>query len=111
MALIVAMLLILNFADFVSTWITIASGKGVEANPIVIMLGGPFSPTALFLKLVAIPAAIVTGAWLLTRKGKDPRLAMATVIMPAIVFGTAVANNVIVAAKKVKKNAKESKEA
>ena len=44
--------LVLNLADAVSTWISVSSGKGVEGNFLVLMLGGPFSAPALFLKLI-----------------------------------------------------------
>ena len=37
----------------------------------------------------------------LAQRLKDPRAAMAAMIVPAAVYATAVANNVIVAAKKV----------
>jgi hypothetical protein len=96
-------LLAFNLADVVSTWIGIASGKGVEANPVVLLLGGPFSPLSLFLKVVVVPAAILGVGYWLGRRFKDPRLGMAVIIPPAVAFAAAAANNVIVAAKKVKK--------
>lgn len=101
-------LLALNLADVVSTWIAINTGRGIEANPVMLLLGGPFSPMAFFLKLVAVPCAILGIAWYLAHRFKDPRLAMATVIMPAAVFAAAVANNVMVAAKKVEKTARKA---
>ncbi|MGA2971889.1 MAG: DUF5658 family protein [Candidatus Bathyarchaeia archaeon] len=105
--ILAASLLLLNLADVASTWIAISTGKGIEANPIVLLLGGPFSPVSFFMKLVVIPAAILCFAWWLARWSKDPRLAIATLIMPAGVLAAAVANNVMVAAKKVEKTAKK----
>jgi predicted permease len=102
-------LLALNLADAVSTWISLSTGRGIEANPIVLLLGGPFSPASFFLKLVVVPAAILGVAWWITRRSKDSRLGIATLIMPVAVFATAVANNVMVAAKKVEKTAKKVK--
>ena len=104
---VAAILLTLNTVDVVMTWFGVSSGKAVEANPIVLLLGGPFSPVALFVKLVLIPTAILGVTWWLVRRTKEPGLGMAAIIAPAIVFGVAVANNVIVVAKKVKKNARE----
>jgi hypothetical protein len=99
--------LAVNTVDVVTTWLGVSSGKAVEANPIVLLLGGPFSPAALFVKLALIPTAILGVTWWLAHRMKDPRLGMAALITPAIIFGTAVANNVIVIAKKVKKIGKD----
>jgi Domain of unknown function (DUF5658) len=107
--ILAAILLALNLADIISTWIALSTGNGVEANPLVLLLGGPFSPAALLLKLVVIPGAILGVAWWIARQWKYPKLAMATVIMPAAVFAAAVANNVMVAAKKVEKTTKKVK--
>jgi hypothetical protein len=98
-------LLSLNMADLVTTWFVISSGKGIEANPIALMLGGPLSPVELFLKVVAFPATVLGLTWYLARKFKDPRLGMVTLLAPVVVYATAVANNVMVAAKKVEKTA------
>jgi hypothetical protein len=102
-----ATLLVLNLADVVSTWISVSSGKGVEGNFLVLMLGGPFSAPALFLKLIVVPAAIVLAAWGVSRRFKDTRLGVAVILPAVAVYVVAVANNVIVAAKKVKKIARE----
>lgn len=106
LAIAAAALLLLNLADVVSTWIAVSTGKGVEANPLVLLLGGPFSPVSFFLKVVVIPAAILSVAVWMARRS-NLKLAMATILLPAAVFATAVANNVIVAAKKVEKTAKK----
>ncbi|MGA8903675.1 MAG: DUF5658 family protein [Candidatus Bathyarchaeia archaeon] len=100
-------LLALNLADVVSTWIAVSTGRGIEANSIVVLLGGPFSLVAFLLKLVVVPAAILGIAWYLARRFNDPRLGMATMIAPAAMYAAAVANNVMVAAKKVEKLAKK----
>jgi hypothetical protein len=42
-------------------------------------------------------------AWWLTRRTGNARLGVATIILPAATFAAAAANNVLVAAKKVKK--------
>jgi hypothetical protein len=107
--ILAAILLALNAADVVSTWIAVSSGRGIEANPIVLLLGGPFSPIAFFLKLAVVPGAILAVAWWIAHRTKNPRLGMATIIAPAIVYATAVANNVLVAAKKVEKTAMKVK--
>lgn len=95
--------LVLNLADAVSTWISVSSGKGVEGNFLLLMLGGPFSAPALFLKLFVVPASILGVAWWLANRSKGPRLGMAAIVVPVVVYAVAVANNVIVAAKKVEK--------
>lgn len=59
----------------------------------------------LFLKLAAFPAIIATLAWWASQK--DPKLGVAAILPPLIVLGSAVANNVIVAPKKVEKTAKK----
>ncbi len=105
--ILAAIFLAVNTADVVTTWIGVSSGKAVEANPIILLLGGPFTPLALFVKLALIPTAILGLSWWLARRTKEPRLGMAAIIAPAITFGTVVANNVIVAAKKVEKVAKK----
>ena len=71
--ILAVILLALNLADVVSTWIALSTGRGIEANPIVLLLGGPFSPAAFFLKLVVIPGAILGVAWYLARRFKDPQ--------------------------------------
>jgi hypothetical protein len=93
----------LNFADFLTTWIGISSGKGVEANSFWIALGGPFSPPAIFVKLAVVPAIILGVAWGIVRKFEDPRLAIVTIIPATVVLAHAVANNVQVIAKKTRK--------
>jgi hypothetical protein len=98
-------LLALNAADVISTWIAVSSGRGVEANPIVLVLGGPFSPLSLLMKLVVIPGATLGFAWWLAYRWKEPRLAMATIVVPAAMYAGLVANNIMVATKKVKKTA------
>jgi predicted permease len=103
-----ALLLVLNLADVVSTWIALSSGRGIEANPFILFLGGPFTPIAFTLKLVVVPAAMLGVAWYMARRFKDPRLGMATLIAPAAMYAAVVANNVVVAAKKVEKTAKKA---
>jgi hypothetical protein len=98
-------LLAFNAADVVSTWIAISSGRGMEANRFIIQLGGPFTPIALILKLVIIPGAILVVAWLMAYRWKTPEVAAATILVPAAMYATLVANNVMVATKKVKKTA------
>jgi hypothetical protein len=99
-------LLALNAADVVSTWIALNTGA-IEANPLVLLLGGPFSPIALFLKLIIIPSVILGVAWYMACKFKDPRLGIATIVAPVVMTAGVVANNVMVAAKKVEKTAKK----
>lgn len=106
--ILAASLLILNLADVVSTWIVLSTGRGIEANPFVLLLGGPFSPTAFLLKLILIPGAILVVAWYLARRFKDPRLGIATIIAPVAMYAAVVANNVMVAAKKVEKTARKA---
>lgn len=96
-------MLIVNLADVASTWFVISSGKGVEVNLVVLFLGGLFSSISLPLKIVGVPVIILATAWWLTHRSEDPRLGIATIIPPVIVLGSVVANNVVVAAKKVKK--------
>lgn len=104
--ILAAVLLTVNLADVVSTWVALlVTRRGVEANLIVLLLGGPFSPAALILKLVVIPGVILVVAWYLTRRFKDPRLGIATIIAPVVMYAAVVANNVIVAAKKAQKRA------
>jgi hypothetical protein len=67
------------------------------------MLGGPFSLPAILVKLLVLPGLILSGAWWLNRKFNDPAPAMAILITPAMVFASAVANNVVVMTKKVRK--------
>jgi hypothetical protein len=106
--ILAAILLSLNLADVVSTWIAISTGRGIEANPFIILLAGPFSPIALFLKLAVVPGAILGVAWWIARRSKDPRLAMATIIAPVAMYAAVVANNVMIAAKKVEKTARKA---
>ena len=101
--LLAAALLVLNFADFATTYVAVISGKGVESNPIILLLGGPLSPQAIFLKLILIPGIVLGVAWWLARKLKDPRPSMAAIIPVATIFGYAVANNVLVITKKARK--------
>jgi len=105
--ILVVALLILNLVDVVSTWIALSTGLGVEANPLVLLLGGPFSPIALFLKLIMIPTAILGVAWYMARK--DLRVGIVTIAAPVALYAAVVANNVMVAAKKVEKTAKKVK--
>lgn len=98
-------LLVFNAADVVSTWIAISSGRGMEANRFIIQLGGPFTPAALLLKLVVVPGAILGIAWWMAYRWKAPEVAAATILVPAAMYAGLVANNVMVAAKKVKKTA------
>lgn len=107
--LLAAILLALNLADTISTWIVISTGKGVEANPFVLIMGGPFSPLELVMKLVVFPAAVLTVAWWLFHKLKEARLAMLAIIPTAVGLGVVVVNNVMVAAKKVEKTAKKAR--
>ena len=102
-------LLALNMADAISTWIAISTGRGFEENPIVLLLGGPFTPAALLLKLIITPAAILGVAWYMARRFKDPRLGIATIIAPVAMYAAVVANNVMIAAKKVEKTTKKVK--
>ena len=102
-------LLALNLADVITTWVAISTGRGIEANPLVLLLGGPFTPLAFFLKLIVVPGAILGVAWYLARRFKDPRLGVATIIAPVAMYAAVVANNVMVAAKKVEKTTKKVK--
>jgi hypothetical protein len=102
-------LLAFNAADVVSTWIAISSGRGMEANRFILQLGGPFTPIALLLKLVIIPGAILGFAWWLAYRWKAPEVAAATILVPAAMYAGLVANNIMVAAKKVEKVAKKVK--
>ena len=106
--ILAAILLTLNLADVISTWVAVSTGRGTEGNPFMLLLGGPFSPAVFFLKLVVVPAAILGVAWWIARRWKDPRLGMVAIIAPAAVYAAAVANNVIVATKKVKKTVRHS---
>lgn len=101
--LLVAALLVLNFSDFATTWFGITYRGDLESNSFMLMLGGPFSPMSILLKLVIVPGLILSGAWWLNHKFKDPLPAMAILISPAVVFASAVANNVVVMTKKVQK--------
>lgn len=107
--LVAVILLVLNLADVVSTWVVISNGKGYEANPVLHILGGPFSPAALFLKLFIVPFALVGMAWWVGHRANGAKAGLLTIIPATVVYGAAVANNIIVAAKKVKKNALERK--
>lgn len=95
--MVAVILLVLNIADVVSTWVVISNGKGYEANPFLQILGGPFSPPILFLKLFIIPIAMIGMAWWVGRRAEDARAGLLTIIPATVVFGTAVANNVMVA--------------
>ena len=106
--ILTAVLLALNFADFISTWIAIDAAKGAEANPFILMLGGPFSPPVIFVKLVLIPVAILSVVWWVTRY-MNARIGVAALIPAAATLAGIVANNVIVIAKKVKKTTKKVK--
>lgn len=101
--LLAAVLLVLNFADFATTWVGVSGGKGVEANPFWAMLGGPLSPLGVFVKLLLVPGIILGSAWWLTRKFKDPKVAMAAILPATTIFAHAVANNVLVIVKKARK--------
>jgi len=68
----------------------------------VLQLGGPFSPIVFLLKLIVVSVAMLV-VWWIAHRWKGPRLGMATIIAPAATYAAVVANNVIVAAKKVKK--------
>lgn len=105
--LLVAALLTLNFADFATTWLGVTSGKGIEANPSWLMLGGPLSPFALFLKLVAIPGLILAIAWLLTSRSRDMRPALVAILPAATILAATVTNNVMIVTKKVEKIVKK----
>jgi hypothetical protein len=70
-------------------------------------MGGPFSPLELLMKVVAFPAAVLGVGWWMYHKLKSPRLAMLAIVPSAIGLGVVVANNVIIAAKKVEKTAKK----
>ena len=96
-------LLVLNFADFFTTWFGITFRGALESNGFMLLLGGPLSPTSIILKLVIFPGLILGGAWWLTRKFKDPLPAVAVILPPVVMFGSCVANNVWVIRKKVRK--------
>ena len=111
LVLAAALFFLFNLADVISTWLVISSGKGVEANPIVLLQGGPFTPTALIMKLAVIPGAILGLAWLFARKWKAPKLAIATVLPSAIGLAAVTAHNLMIAlAGKKPKPLKERKE-
>jgi hypothetical protein len=101
--LVAAALILLNFADFVSTWIIISSGRGYESNPVVIYFGGPFSPLAIFVKLILIPTVTIGIVLALTRKGPAVKMGTLGLLPAVVVLAGTVANNVVVVAKKVKK--------
>ena len=101
--IIAAVLLVLNFADFLTTLFGITYRGALESNTVMLALGGPLSPASILLKLVVFPGLVLGAAWWLTRKFKDPLPAMALIVPSAIMFGHAVANNVVVIAKKAHK--------
>jgi hypothetical protein len=93
---IAALFLIFNLTDILTTWIAISSGRGVEANPLVLLEGGPFSPLSLVLKLLVIPGIVLTGAWLIAHKWKDPNLALAAILPNTIGLAAVTAHNLMV---------------
>ncbi len=101
-----AVLLVLNFLDFFFTWVAISVARGAEANPFILMLGGPLSPISILMKLVVVPGVVVGAVWwLTTHRSKDTTFGVAAIIPAVAVYAGTVANNVLVAAKKVKKRA------
>ena len=55
------------------------------------------------MKVALVPVAILGVAWWLVRRFKDPRLGVVTILPSLVPIVAAVANNVIVASKKVRK--------
>lgn len=98
-----AALLVLNFADFLTTWFAITYQGALESNGVLLMLGGPLSRPSIVLKLVVMPCLILGAAWWATRKFKDPLPAVALIVPSVVMFGSAVVNNVWVIRKKVRK--------
>jgi Domain of unknown function (DUF5658) len=92
-----ALLIIFNLTDVLTTWFGISSRKAVEANPLVIAMGGPFSPLALTIKLLVAPGIILTAAWLLAHRWKDPNLAIAAVLPNAVGLAAVTAHNLMIA--------------
>jgi hypothetical protein len=108
--LLAAAALAVNYADFATTYIAVTSGKAVEANPFVVLIGGPLSLPGITLKLVLIPALIVGATWWGTRRSSNLLPSMAAILPVAIGLGVAVANNIIVITKKVRKTVERKKE-
>jgi len=96
--LVAASLLFLacNAADVLTTWLAIRSGKGAEANPLILLSGGPFSPLALTLKLVIVPGIILAVAWLLWRISKQP-LAFVAILPSAVGLAVVSVHNLMIA--------------
>ena len=88
--------LIFNLTDLLTTWIGISSGRAVEANPIVLLEGGPFSPLALTLKLLLVPGVVLTVAWILAHRWKDPNLALLAVLPHTVGFAAVTAHNLMI---------------
>ena len=86
--------LTVNFLDFLSTAIGIMSGRGVEANPIINWMGGPFSLVALVYKFAIFPAIILFPAYLLINKYKNSQFAITLMGAVSGVLGFVVINNV-----------------
>ena len=93
---IAALFLIFNLTDILTTWFAISSGRGVEANPLVLLERGPFSPLSLVLKLLIIPGIILTAAWLIVRKWKDPNLALVAILPNTIGLAAVTVHNLMV---------------
>jgi hypothetical protein len=100
--LFTAVVLAFNLLDVLTTWMVVSRG-GVESNPLILALGGPFTPLALFLKLVVVPTVVIIVGWWAAYRAKDPKQGFVTLMPAAMVFGSAVVNNVMVAAKKARK--------
>jgi len=92
-----ALLIIFNLTDTLTTWLGISSGRAVEANPLVIAMGGPFSPLALTVKLLVVPGLVLTVAWLLAHRWKEPNLAILAVLPNTIGLAAVTAHNLMIA--------------
>jgi hypothetical protein len=103
--ILAAIFLTVNESDFVTTLIGIVSGRGVEANPSMMLLGGPLSPAQILVKLVVGPTLILGLGYVLAAKFRDARITLSLIVPTIVAFSYAVANNVLVciAGKKIEK--------
>ena len=104
----VTALLVLNFLDFLTTYVGLTYFEDLESNPVELALGGPLSPLAILLKLAVFPGLVLGVAWFLWRKFKSPLPALGLIVPPAIMFASCVANNVLIMTKKVEKVARKA---
>ena len=104
-AILAAVFLTVNSLDFVTTLIGIVSGRGVEANPSMMRMGGPLSLVQILVKLLVGPALILGLGYVLARKFRDARITLSLIVPTIVAFSYAVANNVLVciAGKKIER--------